>query len=75
MPEAAGFHLFVERPLTLGTGEDVLLLDDPPIDLIRHSLLSYLLRIGEGGPLRMANGVLQGRTDSDVSSLIAARCT
>jgi hypothetical protein len=45
VPEAAGFHLFVERPLTLGTGEDVLLLDDPPIDLIWHSLLSYVFRI------------------------------
>jgi hypothetical protein len=75
VPEAAGFHLFVERPLTLGTGEDVLLLDDPPIDLIPAFPSVVCFPDSEGGRLRMAHGVLQGRTDSDVSSLIAARCT
>lgn len=59
MSKAAQFRLLVEGLLAHGAGEEVRVVDDPPIDLIGHLLVSLLLQIGEGGPLRMTNGVLQ----------------
>ncbi|MEO8325964.1 MAG: hypothetical protein ABI618_08950 [Nitrospirota bacterium] len=59
MSKAAEFRLLIEGLLAHGAGEEARVLDDPPIDLIGHLLVSLLLQTGEAGPLRMANGVLQ----------------
>ena len=81
MSEASEFGLLVQGLLTHGAREDVIVLDDPPIDLIGHLLVSLLFHIGAGGPLRLANGVLQRvdphrtkKAGSLTSSIIAARC-
>ena len=60
MPKPAEIRLLIKRLLAHGAGEMAGLVNDPPVDLIRHLLVAFVFQIGERGSLRMAHGLLQG---------------
>lgn len=74
--------LLVHRLLTVGTGKQVGLVNDSPIDLIRHVLMSFQLQVGEGGPFaaRTASSSVSNRIERNIagsftSSIMAPGCT